>query len=71
MIIIGTVNMDETTHSFSRKVLDRAIMIEMNVINLIGLQEAGKAWAYPSKPYESDYVSGKGSKYEKCFCESW
>ena len=34
LMIIGTVNMDETTHPFSRKVLDRANAIEMNHINL-------------------------------------
>lgn len=31
LIIIGTVNMDETTHQFSRKVIDRAMTIEMNL----------------------------------------
>ena len=30
VIIIGTVNMDDTTHQFSRKVIDRAMTIEMN-----------------------------------------
>lgn len=33
-IVIGTVNMDETTFSFSRKVLDRAMTIEMNEVDL-------------------------------------
>ena len=32
-IVIGTVNMDETTFSFSRKVLDRAMSVEMNEVN--------------------------------------
>lgn len=32
--IIGTVNMDETTHPFSKKVLDRANTIEFNRIEL-------------------------------------
>ena len=36
LIVIGTVNMDETTFSFSRKVLDRAMTIEMNEVNLDG-----------------------------------
>ena len=36
LIVIGTVNMDETTFSFSRKVLDRAMTIEMNEVNLYG-----------------------------------
>ena len=31
LIVIGTVNMDETTHQFSRKVIDRAMTIEMNL----------------------------------------
>ena len=36
LIVVGTVNMDETTFSFSRKVLDRAMTIEMNEVNLEG-----------------------------------
>lgn len=36
LIVIGTVNMDETTFSFSRKVLDRAMTIEMNEVDLKG-----------------------------------
>ena len=32
--IVGTVNMDETTHPFSKKVLDRANSIEINEVNL-------------------------------------
>ncbi len=31
VIVVGTVNMDETTHQFSRKVIDRAMTIEMNL----------------------------------------
>ena len=36
LFVIGTVNMDETTFSFSRKVLDRAMTIEMNEVDLEG-----------------------------------
>lgn len=36
LIVVGTVNMDETTFSFSRKVLDRAMTIEMNDVDLAG-----------------------------------
>ena len=36
LIVVGTVNMDETTFSFSRKVLDRAMTIEMNEVDLAG-----------------------------------
>lgn len=40
LIVVGTVNMDETTFSFSRKVLDRAMTIEMNEVVLdAGLTE--------------------------------
>jgi len=34
LYLIGTVNMDETTHPFSKKVLDRANTIEFNQIDL-------------------------------------
>lgn len=33
LFVMGTVNMDETTFSFSRKVLDRAMSILMNEVN--------------------------------------
>lgn len=36
LFVVGTVNMDETTFSFSRKVLDRAMTIEMNEVDLHG-----------------------------------
>ena len=34
LAIVGTVNMDESTHPFSRKVLDRAFTIELSEVNL-------------------------------------
>lgn len=34
LYIVGTVNMDETTFQFSKKVLDRANTIELNDVNL-------------------------------------
>lgn len=37
IFVIGTVNMDDTTHQFSRKVLDRAMTIEMNGGKLIDM----------------------------------
>jgi len=48
LMVVGTVNMDETTHAFSRKVLDRANAIEMNDIDL--------AWVSP--PRDVGPVSG-------------
>lgn len=38
LYIIGTVNMDETTHPFSKKVLDRANTIEFNRVDLGNLE---------------------------------
>ena len=37
LYIIGTVNMDETTHPFSKKVLDRANTLQFNDIDLLNL----------------------------------
>jgi hypothetical protein len=51
LVVMGTVNMDETTHSFSRKVLDRAMTIEMNHVDLYdGLDPGTKAWDYNDDP---------------------
>ena len=40
LAIVGTVNMDESTHGFSRKVLDRAFTIELSEIDLGLIQSA-------------------------------
>jgi len=42
LYIIGTVNMDETTYSFSPKVLDRAFTIEFHDVKLVEYLEALK-----------------------------
>lgn len=34
LFIVGTINIDETTHPLSHKVLDRAVLIDMSDINL-------------------------------------
>ena len=41
LYIIGTVNMDETTFPFSKKVLDRANTIEFSFVNLTARASAG------------------------------
>lgn len=46
VVIIGTVNMDDTTHQFSRKVIDRAMTIEMNGGNLRKMFGASKNLDY-------------------------
>lgn len=43
LYIIGTVNMDETTFPFSKKVLDRANTIEFSFVNLMSRPAAGAA----------------------------
>lgn len=40
MAIVGTVNMDESAHGFSRKVLDRAFTLELSDIELTQWHEA-------------------------------
>ena len=60
LVVIGTVNMDETTHSFSRKVLDRAMTFEMNDVDLnAGLDEKQIDWSYPKEFTISDEVIGE------------
>ena len=46
VVIIGTVNMDDTTHQFSRKVIDRAMTIEMNGGNLRNMFGGSKNMEY-------------------------
>ena len=46
VLIIGTVNMDDTTHQFSRKVIDRAMTIEMNGGNLSAMFGGSKNLEY-------------------------
>ena len=46
VLIIGTVNMDDTTHQFSRKVIDRAMTIEMNGGNLSAMFGGNKNLEY-------------------------
>ena len=46
VVIIGTVNMDDTTHQFSRKVIDRAMTIEMNGGRLANMYGGSKNLEY-------------------------
>lgn len=61
LFVVGTVNMDETTFSFSRKVLDRAMTIEMNEVDLHGGLEKGAG-------NEIGYIAGSiiGDAAEGC-----
>lgn len=61
LIVVGTVNMDETTYGFSRKVLDRAMTIEMNEVDLkAGLDEESMEMPYIKEEcFIPDCVEGK------------
>ncbi len=60
LFVVGTVNMDETTFSFSRKVLDRAMTIEMNEVDLHGglEKEAESEIGYIGKRIIGDAAEG-------------
>ena len=42
LFIVGTVNMDDSTSGFSRKVVDRAMTLEMDEVNYSELQKTSK-----------------------------
>ena len=50
LFIVGTVNMDDTTHQFSRKVIDRAFTIEMNGDDLSTMFNSEDTLVYSQKP---------------------
>ena len=60
LFVVGTVNMDETTFSFSRKVLDRAMTIEMNEVDLHGglEKDAGNEIGYIADSIIGDAAEG-------------
>lgn len=70
LYIIGTVNMDETTFPFSKKVLDRANTIEFNDVNL-GFnfesfdEETVEAQEYTNSLLKSKYIKLIDCKEEK------
>ena len=55
VVVIGTVNMDETTHQFSRKVIDRAMTIEMNEVKFDGFFESSSELTYPDRVLPKKY----------------
>lgn len=56
LFVIGTVNMDDTTHQFSRKVIDRAFTIEMNGGDLSSMFDAKDTLSYAETTLEAKYV---------------
>lgn len=59
LYVIGTVNMDETTFSFSKKVLDRANTIEFSEIQLVPQSfdaEECEPYEYDNSFFRADYL---------------
>lgn len=57
LYIIGTVNMDETTHPFSKKVLDRANTLQFNDIDLLNLDFLKESSEEEIAPVQLDNAS--------------
>lgn len=67
LVVTGTVNVDETTHGFSSKVLDRSMVIEFDAVDLDDLRRGAAAagtagYRFPetlpafSLPVQSEYA---------------
>lgn len=60
LYLIGTVNMDETTFPFSKKVLDRANTIEFNFVDLVPQENpnipSAEALNLPNSFLQTDYL---------------
>lgn len=63
VIIIGTVNMDDTTHQFSRKVIDRAMTIEMNGGKLSEMYGGSKNLEYLSEEEQKKWQGAFHQRY--------
>ncbi len=68
LYVIGTVNMDETTHSFSRKVLDRANTIELSRVSLTNFPKEQVALVKPFETgndlFKSEYLLLRDCYYD-------
>lgn len=63
VVIIGTVNMDDTTHQFSRKVIDRAMTIEMNGGNLRNMFGGSKNLEYLPDEKQKEWQNAFTRRY--------
>ena len=63
VIIIGTVNMDDTTHQFSRKVIDRAMTIEMNGGKLSEMYGGSRNLEYLSEEEQQKWQDAFRQRY--------
>lgn len=61
LYIVGTVNMDETTFPFSKKVLDRANTIEFSFVDLLAMPSFAKtavtAQTFPNAFLAAEYIT--------------
>ena len=55
LLLVGTVNMDESTHGFSKKVLDRAFTLEFSRVSLGDWQTPDVVSAEPQEWTSSDW----------------
>ncbi|MBX9180161.1 AAA domain-containing protein [Paeniclostridium sordellii] len=66
LYIIGTVNMDETTFPFSKKVLDRANTIEFNEVNLGFNFDSFEEVPIEQKEFTNNFLKSKYIKLIDC-----
>lgn len=71
VFIVGTVNMDDTTHQFSRKVIDRAMTIEMNGGALADIFKNNSDLTYADEPMTMDDMKSRyitaSEVLDKCY----
>lgn len=71
VFIVGTVNMDDTTHQFSRKVIDRAMTIEMNGGALADIFKNNSDLTYADEQMTMDDMKSRyitaSEVLEKCY----
>ncbi|MBQ9217844.1 MAG: hypothetical protein IJ160_06725 [Muribaculaceae bacterium] len=69
LIVIGTVNMDETTHQFSRKVIDRAMTFEMNEADFDSYFEDKVTLDYVAEPLDPNLFLARNVRGNKAIEE--
>lgn len=69
LYIVGTVNMDETTFPFSKKVLDRANTIEFNKVDLSYNFEEIFVGEMEQRVYNNDFLKSQYLKISECKSE--
>lgn len=65
LYIVGTVNMDETTFPFSKKVLDRANTIEFSYVDLLSLPSFSTE-SVPNVTVDNEFLSSKYITLNDC-----